>query len=54
MRAQIQRFLKAEEGATAVEYALLVSFIAGTIAIAVLALGGRITAVFQRITGLLR
>jgi pilus assembly protein Flp/PilA len=54
MKAAVLQFLKREEGATAVEYALLVSFIAGTIAVAVLALGGRINTVFQRITGLLR
>ncbi len=39
-------FFKEEEGATAVEYALLVSLIAGVIILAVTGLGTKLTNVF--------
>ena len=49
------RFDKAdrERGATAVEYGLLVGLIAVVIIVAVTALGGRLTALFNQITGAL-
>jgi pilus assembly protein Flp/PilA len=39
-----------EKGATAVEYALIVALIAVAIIAAVMALGGGITGIFERIT----
>lgn len=54
MITSIQRFLKDEEGATAVEYGLLVSGIAMAIAAAVYAFGGRLTQTFTRMGNLLR
>ena len=40
---------KDEEGATAVEYGLLVALIAAVIVLTVLALGGEINAAFQKV-----
>lgn len=39
-------FLKSEEGATAVEYGIMVALIAGAILITVTALGGALNALF--------
>jgi pilus assembly protein Flp/PilA len=41
---------EAEEGATAVEYGLLVALIAGAIVVAVTALGGQLNSLFGSIT----
>jgi pilus assembly protein Flp/PilA len=40
-----------EEGATAVEYGLLVALIAGVIVLAVTALGAQVNTVFTTVTG---
>jgi len=45
---RIKNFFKDESGATAVEYGLLVSLIAVAIIVAVTALGGGITATFDK------
>ncbi len=42
-------FLKDEEGATAVEYGLMVALIAAVIVVVVTALGGQINAAFQKV-----
>jgi len=47
---KLMNFLKDEEGATAVEYALMVALIAVVIIVAVTLLGGRIRNVFQNVT----
>jgi pilus assembly protein Flp/PilA len=44
------RLKKEEKGATAVEYGLLVGLIAVVIIAAVLALGGKLTALFNSVT----
>lgn len=46
---RIKRFLKGEEGATAVEYGMIVALIAAVIVATVMALGGRINEAFQTI-----
>ena len=46
-------FISKEKGATAVEYALIVALIAVAIIAAVLALGGGISGIFNRITAAL-
>jgi len=43
--------IKREKGATAIEYALMVSLIAIAIILTVTALGGQLNSVFQSITG---
>ena len=48
---KLRGFFKDEEGATAVEYALLVSLIAGVIIGAVTLLGTKITNVFSGVDG---
>jgi pilus assembly protein Flp/PilA len=47
---KLLKFLKDEEGATAVEYGLLVALIAAAIVGIVLTLGGKIKDAFQTIT----
>ena len=42
-----------DRGATAVEYGLMVSLIAGVIVLAVTALGLRVNAIFTSVTGLI-
>jgi pilus assembly protein Flp/PilA len=44
------RFFKDEEGATAVEYGLIVALIAAVIVVIVGVLGGKISAAFQKIS----
>lgn len=44
---QIQNFLKDEEGATAVEYGIMVALIAAVIIVAVTGLGEKLLAVFD-------
>ncbi|GAA4410468.1 membrane protein [Advenella faeciporci] len=50
MKDQLIKFWKDEEGATAIEYALIAGLIAVVIMVAVRALGDEIEAVFQEIT----
>ena len=54
MRSALTRFHQEEDGATAIEYALLASGIAALIATATFLLGGRIRTVFNRLAGLIR
>ena len=49
MRKFAQRFLRAENGATAIEYAMIASFIAAAIAAAVLTLGQSLTTAYQTV-----
>ena len=46
---KLMNFLKDEEGATAVEYGLMVALIAVVIIVAVTLLGGRLQNVFQNV-----
>jgi pilus assembly protein Flp/PilA len=46
---KLMNFLKDEEGATAVEYALMVALIAVVIIVAVVALGERVKSVFEKV-----
>ena len=46
MKAMIQRFIREEDGASAVEYGLLVAGIAAVIVIAVNALGTKVNTAF--------
>lgn len=48
---KIQNFVQDEEGATAVEYGLLVSLIAVAIIVAVTTLGGNLAAMFTGVAG---
>lgn len=48
LRAVVTSHVKSERGATAVEYGLLVGLIAVAIIVAVAALGGKLTNLFQR------
>ena len=50
MLDQIKKFLKDEEGAAAIEYALLVGLIAVAIVAAVTALGTQVASTFSSIT----
>ena len=54
MLSPIRRFLKEEDGATAIEYALLASGIAAVIATATFLLGSKINSVFNRLAGLIK
>ncbi|MEJ2801733.1 Flp family type IVb pilin [Comamonadaceae bacterium PP-2] len=49
MKNAVIRFLKDEEGATAIEYGLIAGLIAVAIAAALTALSGELTALFGRI-----
>lgn len=51
MLEQTKKFLKDEEGAAAIEYALLVGLIAVAIVAAVTALGTKVAGTFTSITG---
>lgn len=46
---KIQKLIKDEEGATAVEYGLIVAAIAAVIIIVVLALGGKVKNAFVKV-----
>jgi pilus assembly protein Flp/PilA len=48
---QIMRFLKDEEGATAVEYGIKVALIAAVIVAVVTAVGGKVNTAFQTVNG---
>jgi pilus assembly protein Flp/PilA len=47
MKTWISNFVRGEEGATMVEYGIMVAGIAGVCLVAVYALGGRISAFFD-------
>jgi pilus assembly protein Flp/PilA len=47
MLNQIMRFVKEEDGATAVEYGLMVSLIAAVIVVSVTALGANIATIYN-------
>lgn len=49
-QAQLSRFAREDEGATAVEYGLIVALIAGVIITVVITLGGQIGAAFTSIS----
>lgn len=51
-RAEIRRLLGAEEGATAIEYAIIASGIAVAIAATLSTLGGRVNALFTAVNGI--
>jgi len=53
MRNLLTKFLKDQGGASAVEYAILMSLIGGAMIVAVGLLGTKITGVFTSITALL-
>lgn len=46
----VKRFLKEEEGVTAVEYGLIAALIAAVIVAAVATLGGKVSTAFQTIS----
>ena len=50
MLKQIKRFIEAEDGATAVEYGILVAVIAAVIIISAKALGVKISGEFTNVT----
>lgn len=50
----VLRFLRDEEGATAIEYALMAALIAVVIAATVLALGGDVKNVFAKVSNCLK
>jgi pilus assembly protein Flp/PilA len=50
MRNMITRFMKSEEGATAIEYGLIASLVAVAIVAALTALGGGLKTVFASVT----
>ncbi|WP_123298170.1 Flp family type IVb pilin [Comamonas sp. BIGb0124] len=54
MKNAVIRFLKDEEGATAIEYGLIAGLIAVAIAGALTALSGQLTGLFGRISGALQ
>jgi pilus assembly protein Flp/PilA len=51
MKTMIRKFLRGEEGATAVEYGLLVALIAVAIITAVTTLGGNLATTFTNVAG---
>ncbi len=51
-RAAIRRLLAAEEGATAIEYAILASGVAVAIVAVISTLGGRVNALFTAVSGM--
>jgi pilus assembly protein Flp/PilA len=53
LKKKVQAFLADEQGATAVEYGLMVALIAAAISATVLALGTELNALFTRVTGLI-
>jgi pilus assembly protein Flp/PilA len=51
--SRLRRFLPAQEGATAIEYAIIAAGIAGVIITTVTALGGSVTGMFTAVSNLL-
>lgn len=52
MSKALRRLLRAQDGATAIEYALIASGIAGAIVLAVTALGGSLTTMWARVAAI--
>jgi len=50
--SQVRRFLPAQEGATAIEYALIASGIAGAIMAAVTSLGGSVSTMWTNVASI--
>ena len=50
MRNFISRFIKTEEGATAIEYGLIAALISVAIIVAITALGTKLSATFTAVT----
>jgi len=50
---QVRRFLSAQEGATAIEYALIASGIAGAIIVAIATLGGSVNTMWTSVSNAL-
>jgi pilus assembly protein Flp/PilA len=50
--AQVHRFLRAREGATAVEYALIAAGIASVLIATVMSLGGSVKAMWLSVAGI--
>jgi pilus assembly protein Flp/PilA len=50
--SQVRRFLHAQEGATAIEYAIIAAGIAGVLITTVNALGGSVTGMFTSVSNL--
>jgi pilus assembly protein Flp/PilA len=51
--AQVRRFLPAQDGATAIEYALIASSIAGVLVVSITNIGGKITVMWTAVANLL-
>ncbi len=49
MLKKIQKLIKDEEGATAVEYGLIVAAIAAVIIVVVMSIGGKVQTAFQTV-----
>jgi len=50
--ADVRRFLNSQDGATAIEYAIIAAGIAGAIIAAVTALGGSVTAMWTAVASI--
>ena len=50
---KLKKFLKAEDGATAIEYGLIAALISVAIIVAVTAVGGQLQATFNAVAGAL-
>ncbi len=51
---QVRRLLSAQDGATAVEYALIAAGVAGAILVAITALGGSVTTMWTSVSTALK
>jgi pilus assembly protein Flp/PilA len=51
-RSQVNRFLPAQEGTTAIEYALIASGIAGVLIATITTLGGTVTDLWTAVAGM--
>lgn len=54
MKKMLRELLTGEEGATAVEYGLMVALVAAAIVATVTALGGGLNSLFTKITGIIK
>jgi pilus assembly protein Flp/PilA len=52
LNADVRRFLKSQDGATAIEYAIIASGIAAAIIATVTALGGSVTGMFTTVANM--
>ncbi|MGH8540286.1 MAG: Flp family type IVb pilin [Stenotrophobium sp.] len=50
MLQNIKQFIRDEEGATAIEYALIVGLIAVVVAVVLITLGGSLTTLFSKVS----